>query len=162
LLGGGEAPVYKRFPQIQTAFIEECLGENFEDAPQHARADPLPKPAVACLIRRIPVWKVGPRSAGPQDPENAIEHGTVLCPRTPSTVLSARQLGQEGRNEVPLLVGQVTAMRRIKKGDPARMAPRPTAIDADEPSVAATAFFDRYSRSAGYSDGIRPWLLAAA
>src|SRR5262245_26491798 len=100
---------------------------------------PLLKPAVACLIRRIPVWKVGPRSAGPQDPENAIEHGTVLSPRAPSTVFSARQLRQEGRNEVPLLVGQVTGMRRIKKGHPARMATLPTAIDADEPSVAATA-----------------------
>ena len=30
-------------------------------------------------------------------------------------------------------------MRRIKKSHPARMAPRHTAIDADEPSVAATA-----------------------
>jgi hypothetical protein len=27
------------------------------------------------------------------DPQNAIEHGTVLPPRTPSTVLSARRLG---------------------------------------------------------------------
>ena len=30
-------------------------------------------------------------------------------------------------------------MTRIRKGHPARMAPRHTAIDADEPSVAATA-----------------------
>jgi hypothetical protein len=50
LLCGGEAPVDKRFPEIQIAFIEECLGENFEDGPQHARADPLLKPAVAWLI----------------------------------------------------------------------------------------------------------------
>jgi hypothetical protein len=46
----------KRFLQIQIAFAEECLGEDLEEAPQHARADPLLKPAVACLIRRIPVW----------------------------------------------------------------------------------------------------------
>src|SRR4029434_7979519 len=85
LLGGGAAPVDKRFPQIQIAFGEELLGEGLEDAPQHARADPLLKPAVACLIRRIPVWQVGPRSAGPQDPQNAIEHGTGLSPRAPST-----------------------------------------------------------------------------
>lgn len=138
-LAGGEAPVDIRFLQIQIAFVEESLGEDLEDAPQHARADPLLKPAVACLIRRITVWQVGPRSAGPQDAQNAIEHGTVLPPRAPSTVLSARQLGQERPNEVPLLVGEVTGMRRIRKGHPARMAPRHTAIDADEPSVAATA-----------------------
>ena len=96
MLGGGEAPVDKRFLQVQIAFVEECLGEDLEDAPQHARADPLLKPAVACLIRRIPVWQVGPRGAGLQDPQNAIEDGTVLPPRAPSTVVSARQLGLEG------------------------------------------------------------------
>ena len=139
LLGGGEAPVDKRFLQIQLAFVEECLGEDLEDGPQHARVDPLLKPAVACLIRRLPVWQVGPRNAGPQDPQNAIEHSTVLPPRAPSTVVSARQLGQEGPNEDPLPVGEVTWMRRIEKGHPARMAPRYTAIDADDPLAAATA-----------------------
>jgi hypothetical protein len=93
------------------------------------------KPPVAGLIRRIAVRQVGPPSAGPQDPQNAIEHGVVLPPRAPSTVLSARQFGQEATNEVPLLVGEVTGMRRIKGGHPATMAPRHTAIDADEPSV---------------------------
>jgi hypothetical protein len=67
------APVDKGVLQIQIAFVEECLGEDLEDAPQHARADPLLKPAVARLIRRIPVWQVGPRSAGPQDPQNDSE-----------------------------------------------------------------------------------------
>jgi hypothetical protein len=47
LLGGGEAPVDKRFLQIQIAFVEERLGEDLEDAPQHVRGDPLLKPAVA-------------------------------------------------------------------------------------------------------------------
>ena len=75
------------------AFVVECLGEDLKDTLQHTRANPLLKPAVARLIRRIPVWQVGPRSAGPQDPKNAIEHGTVLPPRAPSTVLAARQFG---------------------------------------------------------------------
>ena len=100
----------------------ECLGEDFEDAPQHAGADPLLKPPVAGLIRRIAVRQVGPRGAGPQDPQDAIEHGAVLPPRAPSTVFAARQLGQEGPNEVPLLVREVTGMRRSRKGHPARMA----------------------------------------
>ena len=124
LLGWREAPVDERFLQIQIAFVVECLGEDFEDAPQHAGADPLLKPPVAGLIRRIAVRQVGPRSAGPQDPQDAIEHRTVLPPRAPSTVFAARQLGQEGPNEVPLLVREVTGMRRSRKGHPARMAPR--------------------------------------
>ena len=108
--------------------------------PQHAGADPLLKPPVAGLIRRIAVRQVGPRGAGPQDPQDAIEHGTVLPPRAPSTVFAARQLGQEGPNEVPLLVREVTGMRRSKKGHPARMGVGPTlAIAAGERSVAATA-----------------------
>jgi hypothetical protein len=86
-----------------------------------------------------PVWQVGPRSAGPQDPQNAIEHGTVLPPRAPSSVLSARQLGQEGPNEVLLLVGEVTGMRRIRKGHSSRMVLRHPAIDADEPFVSCNA-----------------------
>src|SRR5439155_19705532 len=96
--------------------------------------DPLLKPAVARLIRRIPVWQVGPRSAGPQDPHKAIEHGTGLCPRAPSTVLSARQLGQEGPTEVALLVGDVRGMRRSRKDHPGRMARGHTAIAAAEAS----------------------------
>jgi hypothetical protein len=32
LLGGGEAPIDERFLQIQIAFVEECLGEDLEDA----------------------------------------------------------------------------------------------------------------------------------
>lgn len=43
------------------AFVMECLGEGFEDVPQHAGADPLLKPAVAALIRRIAVRQVSPR-----------------------------------------------------------------------------------------------------
>ena len=108
LLGRREAPVDERFMQIQIAFVVECLGEDLEDAPQHARADPLLKPPVAGLIRRIAVRQVGPRGPGPQDPQDAIEHGAVLPPRAPSTVFAAPQLGQEGPNEVPLLVREVT------------------------------------------------------
>ena len=122
-LGRREAPVDESFLQIQIAFVVEGLREDFEDGPQHAGADPLLKPAVACLMRRIPVWQVGPWGAGPQDPQNAIEHGTVLPPRAPSTVLAARQLGQEGPNEVPSLVGEVTGMRRIKEGPSSQNGP---------------------------------------
>jgi hypothetical protein len=42
-----------------------------------------------------------------QDPQNAIEHGSVLPPRAPATVFAACQLWQEGPNQNPLLVSEV-------------------------------------------------------
>jgi hypothetical protein len=60
--------------------------------------------------------------AGPQDPQDVIEHGTVLPPRAPSTVFAARQLGQERPNEVQLLVREVAGLSRSREGHPSRMA----------------------------------------
>jgi hypothetical protein len=105
------------------AFVMECLGEGFEDAPQHAGADPLLKPPVAGLMRRIAGRQVRPWGAGPQDPEDAFKNRAVLPPGAPSTVTAARQRGQEAPNHVPLLVREVTGMTRSGWGHPDRMAP---------------------------------------
>src|SRR5262245_43003438 len=78
---------------------------------------------MAGLARRITVRQVGPRGAGPQDPEDAIEHKAVLPPGAPSTVFPARQLGQEAPNEVALLIREVTGMARSGVGHPTRMDP---------------------------------------
>ena len=94
------------------AFVVECLGKDFEDAPQHVSVDPLLKPAVAGLIRRIAVRQVSPRCSRSQNPQDAVEHRTLLPPRAPSTVCAAHRLGHEAPNEVPLLVREVTGMRR--------------------------------------------------
>jgi hypothetical protein len=110
------------------AFVVECLGKDFEDAPQRAGADPLLKPAVAGLIRGIAVRQVSPRCSSPQDPQDAVEHRTVLPPRAPSTVCAAHRLGQETPNEIPLLVREVTRMRGSREGHPARMAAVPIGL----------------------------------
>jgi hypothetical protein len=102
------------------AFFVQCLGKDFEDAPQHVGADPLLKPAVAGLIRGIAVWQVSPRCSSSQNPQDAVEHRTVLPPR--ATVFAAHRLGQETPNEVPSLVREVTRMRGSGEGHPARMA----------------------------------------
>ncbi len=101
----------------------ERLRENFEDGPQQAGADPVLKSSVAGLIRRIAVRQVGPGSRGPQNPEDAVEHGAVLPPGTPSSVWPARQLWHEGPVKVPLLVGEVTRMTRSDVGHPDSMVP---------------------------------------
>ena len=108
------------------AFVVECLGEDFEDTPQHAGTDPLLKAAVAGLIRRIVVRQVSPRCSRSQNPQDAVEHRTVLPPRALSAVCAAHRLGQETPNEVPLVVREVTRMRRSKEGHPARMAAVPS------------------------------------
>jgi len=56
--------------------------------------------------------------AGPEDPQDAVEHRTILPPWAPPAVCAARQLGQEGPNQNPLLVGEVTEMRSSRKGHP--------------------------------------------
>src|SRR6266498_2197538 len=61
------------------------------------------------------VRQVSPGCSSPQDPQDAIEHRTVLPPRAPSTVFAAHRLWQEARNEVPLLVREVTGMDRSRE-----------------------------------------------
>ena len=78
LLRWCEAPIDEGFLQIQIAFVVEGLGEDLENAPQHTRAHPLLKPPVARLIGGIPVREVGPWGAGPEDPQDAVEHGFEL------------------------------------------------------------------------------------
>src|SRR5215471_3961723 len=85
MLGWREAPIDERFLQIQMTFVVECLREDFEDAPQYVGAHPVLKSPVAGLIGRVSVRQVRPWSPGPQDPEDAVEYGTVLFPRAPST-----------------------------------------------------------------------------
>lgn len=77
---------------------------------------------MAGLIRRIAVRQVGPGSAGPEDPEDAIEYRAMLPPGASSTVWPARQRWQEGPNEGPLLIREVTGMTG-SGGHPDRMAP---------------------------------------
>jgi hypothetical protein len=122
VLGRREAPVDECFLQIQMAFVVECLGEDLKDSPQHARADPLLESPVTGLITTDSGPASRPTGPGPQDPQDAIEHGTVRPPRAPSTVFAARQVGQEGPNEDPLLVREITGMRHRKRHR-ARMGP---------------------------------------
>ena len=89
-LGGREAAIDERFLHIQIALVVKGLGEKLKEGPQHAVADPPLKPPVAGLMRRIAGRQVCPRGTGPQDPEDAVEHLTVLPPRAPSAVFPAR------------------------------------------------------------------------
>ena len=123
-LGGREAAIDERFLHIQIALVVKGLGENLKEGPQHAVADPPLKPPVTGLMRRIAGRQIRPWGSGPQDPEDAIKHRAILPPRAPSTVLAARQVGQEAPNEFPLLVREVTGMTRGGVSHPDRMLRR--------------------------------------
>ena len=76
---------------------------------QHAFVGPLLKPAVACLIRRVSPWRVGPRCARAQDPQHAIEH-IAWIPIGPSTLLAdpPSLAAREARpDRIPLLIREV-------------------------------------------------------
>jgi hypothetical protein len=94
---------------IQIAFVVEGRARTSRTPSQHIRAHPLAETAGGTFDRRIPVREIGPWGAGPEDPQDAVEHRTILPPWAPSAVCAARQLGQEGSNQNPLLVGEVTA-----------------------------------------------------
>jgi hypothetical protein len=66
----------------------ESLGEDLENVPQHTRAHPLLKPPVARLIGGIPVREIGPWGAGPEDPQDAVEH------RVPDLHVTEEQLNR--------------------------------------------------------------------
>jgi hypothetical protein len=156
LLGGRETAVNECLLQVKVTLVVERLGDDGEDVLQHSGPNPLLKTPMAGLVRRVAVWQVRPRGAGPQDPQDAIEHGTVLPPRAPSTVFAARQLGQEGPNEDPLPVREVTGMRRSRQGPSSQDAPwRHPAIRADEPLVAQR-------RSSGGISRLGPYNTASA
>jgi hypothetical protein len=56
-------------------------------------------------------------------PAQALFGAPGIPPWAPPAVCAARQLGQEGPNQNPLLVGEVTGMRRSRKGHPGQNGP---------------------------------------
>ena len=64
---------------------------------------------MAGLIGRVTVGQIVPRSAGAQNPENAVQHGSRVAPGTTATI--GTPLGSEqGPEYLPLRLGQVHAL----------------------------------------------------
>jgi hypothetical protein len=57
--------------------------------------------------RGVPIGHVFPGRAGPQHPEDAVEHLASVAPWTPSTVRSFVGWGNQGFEDCPLLVLEI-------------------------------------------------------
>jgi hypothetical protein len=88
----------------------EIDGQGFQHAPQRARADPRLKAAMTGLIRRVAIGQILPRCAGPEDPEDPIQHVAGIAPRPPASIAAQTGLRQERRQDGPLRVSEVHAV----------------------------------------------------
>jgi hypothetical protein len=64
----------------------EIHGERLEDLPQGAAVDPGLKAAVTGLIRRVAGRQILPRGAGPEDPEDPVQHIARIAPRSTAPI----------------------------------------------------------------------------
>ena len=72
------------------------------------------KAAMAGLVRRITVGNVGPRSAGPQCPQNAVQNGASILPRSSTSIFARYRFRNEAFERCPLSVGQVSRRLRYR------------------------------------------------
>ena len=83
----------------------QIRGECLEDAPEDPVAHPALKAAMTGLIRRIPIGQVLPRRAGPQDPQDAVQHVAWIAPGAAASIATHARLRQERGQNGPLRIG---------------------------------------------------------
>jgi len=82
---------------VKVALVVECLGNDTEDVLQHSAPNPFLKTPMAGLVRRVAVWQLRPWGAGPQDPQDAIEH----CASVPATAFLMSPSKRNARSRSP-------------------------------------------------------------
>ena len=75
----------------QAQLLRHCL----QNATHDTGAHPLLKTAMASLVGRISVWKIGARCARAQDVEYAVKHLTPAAPRTAAAILAPLWFGDQ-------------------------------------------------------------------
>jgi hypothetical protein len=97
------------FTYIQSTADFEIQGESFQNSSHHSRADPLLKSSMASLVRRITLGNVCPRSACAQHPQNAVQDGPPILPRSSSPISATCRFWNKLVQNVLLCIGQVSA-----------------------------------------------------
>lgn len=95
--------------QVQFAALPKVLGQRGQYSVQCAFSLPLLKTIVTCLIGRIAMGEIVPRSSRPQDPKYPVEHVPRIPPRPSSSRRRALplRLGNAVSNRFPLRIGEV-------------------------------------------------------
>jgi hypothetical protein len=98
-----------RLGQVQLSSVAEVLGEASKHLLEHAFRDPGLKPTVAGLVWWISPRQIGPRSAGPKNPKDAIYDVPRVTPgpatfRARPALLTLREAVLD---RIPLLIGEV-------------------------------------------------------
>ena len=97
------------FAQVKLAAITKVFCDRVKGRLQDSALGPLLKSSVTGLIRRISRRQVGPRSAGAQDPEHAVQYGPRINPRATAAFSRRRKLvlRKVRPNRGPLIVGDI-------------------------------------------------------
>jgi hypothetical protein len=65
---------------------------------------------MASLVRWIAIRQISPRGARSQDPEDSVENGAAVLPRTTAAIFAARWLWDERLKGIPLPIGKIMGM----------------------------------------------------
>jgi len=98
------------FGEINLSAVAQILGEALEQPIQPATPLPELKAAMAGLVRGIPTREIRPRGAGAQHPQDAVEDGAWIGPRSPTAVGTTTRTKRRFENR-PLGVSEVHAAR---------------------------------------------------
>jgi hypothetical protein len=99
--------VDERLGQVELAACDQIVGERLQHLLQNAGLNPTLEATEARRVRRVPSRHVGPRSAGPEDPQNAVEHVAGITPRPSAAVVAHLRRWEKLLDCCPLLIGQV-------------------------------------------------------
>ena len=97
----------ERFGQVELAALDEVVGECLQYLLQHPVIHPTLEAPKTRRVRWISVRHVGPRRAGPQDPQNSVEHIAWISPWSPASVFTHLWLRKKLFDCRPLLIGEV-------------------------------------------------------
>ena len=109
--GARKGAVDEGFAEIESAAGVEIGGQRFEHVPERAVLHPPLKAPMTGLKRRIPGGEIFPRRARAENPEDAVQYVPRIAPWPTPPVPAKPRSGQERREDRPLGVSQVHALR---------------------------------------------------
>ncbi|OFW66959.1 MAG: hypothetical protein A2Y74_00550 [Actinobacteria bacterium RBG_13_63_9] len=92
-------------------------GQGFQHGVQRAIGGPLLEWTVAGLTGRMAVGEILPRRAHANHPEDSVKNVSGIPAPTTPPALGARSLGDQGGNNLPLLVERVHGPHPSRRGD---------------------------------------------